>query len=41
MDNSDSNDINITKARIEFVNKEDFNLASEIIKKQTGIILVG
>jgi hypothetical protein len=40
MDNEDSSDINITKARVDFANAEDFNIAAEIIKKQTGIILV-
>ena len=40
MDNSDSADINITKARIEFANEKDFPMAAEIIKKQTGIVLV-
>lgn len=40
MDNSDSSDISITKVRVDFLNKEDFNLAYEIIKKQTGIVLV-
>ena len=40
MDNQDSSDINITKARVDFINADDFNIAAEIIKKQTGIILV-
>jgi len=40
MDNSSPSGISITKARIEFVNEDDFNIAAEIIKKQTGIILV-
>lgn len=40
MDNSNSSDINITKARIELVNEDDFIIAAEIVKNQTGIILV-
>lgn len=40
MDNSDSSDINITKAKIDFVNQDDFEVAKEIIKNQTGIILI-
>ena len=38
-DNSDSSDINITKAYVELA-AEDFIRAAEIIKNQTGIILV-
>ena len=38
-DNSDSSGINITKAYVK-LSKEDFLVASEIIKNQTGIILV-
>ena len=38
-DNSDSSDINITKAYVELT-PDDFNTAAEIIKKKTGIILV-
>lgn len=39
-DNSDSSDINITKARICFENEDDYEIAEEIIKKQTGIVLI-
>ena len=39
-DNSVGSDINITKARVELQNPEDFNRAAEIVKNQTGIILV-
>ena len=38
-DNSDSSGINITKAYVK-LSKEDFLVASEIIKNQTGIILM-
>ena len=38
-DNSDSSGVNITKAYVK-LSKEDFLVASEIIKNQTGIILV-
>lgn len=38
-DNSDNSSINITKAYVELDSK-DFNRAAEIIKNQTGIILV-
>lgn len=40
MDNSNPSDINITKARVEFIDNDDFVRAAEIVKKQTGIILV-
>ena len=38
-DNSDESDINITKAYVE-LSPKDFAVAAEIIKNQTGIILV-
>lgn len=40
VDNQQHSGINISKARIEFVNDDDFFIAKEIIKKQTGIDLV-
>lgn len=39
-DNSVGSDIHITKARVELQNAEDFNRAAEIVKNQTGIILI-
>lgn len=38
-DNSNSSDINITKAYVS-LDPKDFEMAAEIIKNQTGIILV-
>lgn len=39
-DNTENESIDIIKAYVELTNPEDFNRASEIIKNQTGIILV-
>ncbi len=39
-DNSNASGIDITKAYVEFYDNNDFKTASEIIEKQTGIILV-
>ena len=40
-DKSDDSGIFITKARVKLINEGQFDLAAEIIKNQTGIILVG
>jgi len=39
-DNSNGSDINITRAYVELQNSNDFERAAEIVKNQTGIILL-